>query len=83
MVDTKQEFPVYRKYEGDFSFFKIEGPNNFIELKKLANVVTKYEVQAKILPDFQFITDMINKHNNHWLESSQEEYDAVYQLLKS
>ncbi len=83
MVDTKQEFPVYRKYDGDFSFFKIEGPNKFIELKKLADFVTKYEVKAKILPDFQFISDMISKHNNHWLESTEEEFEAVHQLLKS
>lgn len=82
MVDAKHEFPIYRKYEGDFSFFKIEGPNKFIELKRLGDFVTKYEIKAKILPDFQFITDMIDKHNNHWLESTEEEFEAILALLK-
>lgn len=82
MVDTKHDFPIYRKYEGDFSFFKITTENQFIELKKMAGFVTKYEMNAKILPDFQFITDMIEKHNNHWIDSTAEEFNAVMALLK-
>ncbi len=83
MVNTKHDFPIYRKYEGDFSFFKITAPNHFIELKRLADLVTKYEVKAKILPDFQFINDMIEKHNNHWIESSETEFNEIWSLLKS
>lgn len=82
MVDTKHHFPIYRKYEGDFSFFKIIAENQFIELKKMAGFVTKYEMNAKILPDFQFITDMIEKHNNHWIDSTAEEFNTVWALLK-
>lgn len=82
MVNSTITFPVYRKYEGDFSFFKILSHGKFIELKQMGLNVTKYEIEAKILPDFQFITDMINLHNQHWLESNEDEFNSVLGKIK-
>ncbi|MGB0805313.1 MAG: hypothetical protein ACPGRC_01395 [Salibacteraceae bacterium] len=82
MVNSTISFPVYRKYEGGFSFFKITSSSSFIELKILGEQISKYEIKAQILPDFQFITDMINLHNNHWVESTEEEFNSKQALIK-
>ena len=77
MVNATISFPVFRKYEGDFSFFKITSPNSFIELKDMGDRETLFTFKAKILPDFQFITDMINFHNNHWIDCSESEFNHI------
>ncbi|MFT4754560.1 MAG: hypothetical protein ACI85Q_002119 [Salibacteraceae bacterium] len=77
MVDVTISYPVFRKYEGDFSFFKITSAHSFIELKVMGENVTKISFTAKILPDFQFINDMVNRHNNHWIDSSESEFNKI------
>ena len=77
MVNSSISFPVFRKYSGNFSFFKITSTDTFIELKTMGDTVTQHHFKAKILPDFQFITDMINLHNNHWIESSELEFNQI------
>lgn len=41
--------------------------------------LTLHHIEAKIFPDFQYITDMINLYNNHWMESSKQEYNTILQ----
>ena len=81
MVDSKNSYPVYRKYKGNLSYFKIISSSKFIELKVMGDQIDHYEIEAKILPDFQFITDMINLHNNHWVESTKEEFEMKLSLM--
>lgn len=83
MVNATISFPIYRKYEGGLSYFKITSSSHFIELKVMGTLVSKYDITAKILPDFQFITDMIDLHNNHWAESTEEEYLLVEAKITS
>ena len=35
--------------------------------------IVRYE--AKILPDRQFISDMLNLYNGHWVEISEQEFE--------
>lgn len=83
MVNTTISYPVYRKYDGGFSYFKIVSSSSFVELKVMGNQISKYEIEAKILPDFQFITDMINLHNNHWIPSDEEEFDRLFSQINA
>lgn len=76
MVNDTLEFPIYRKYEGNRSIFKITTAKNFEEIQIMGEQLYKYSVEAKTLPDFHLINDMINKENNHWIESSKEEYES-------
>lgn len=75
MVNETLEYPIYRKYVGDRSFFKIDSPKSFEEIQIMGSRLFKYQVLAKTLPDFHLINDMIQKENDHWVEASKEEFD--------
>ncbi|MCB9361713.1 MAG: hypothetical protein H6587_08795 [Flavobacteriales bacterium] len=67
-------FPVYRKYKNEKSFFKITSPTEFEEIKFLGNRGEIHYFKAKILPDFNFILDMINDFEPYWEVSSEKEF---------
>lgn len=70
-------FPVFRKYSNNKSFFKIISKSEFEEIKFLNEKAELHCFTAKILPDFNFINDMIENHNNHWVESNEEEFKKM------
>jgi len=54
-------FPQYRKYKNNKSFFKITSESSFEEIKFLPGGEVKYHCfEAKILPDRNFICDLLN-----------------------
>ena len=69
-------FPVYRKYKNNKNFFKIINENEFDEINFIGSktVVTKHI--AKILPDRNFISDLLNDIGNTSELSNQEEYES-------
>lgn len=70
-------FPLFRKYPNDMSFFKIEDADHFVELKRTGKKVEVHTFEAKILPDRNFIRDMIDQKDGHWVESSEAEFEEV------
>ncbi|NQV52776.1 MAG: hypothetical protein HQ500_06315 [Flavobacteriales bacterium] len=67
-------FPLYRKYPNDLSFFKILDDSHFIEVKRTGKSADVHHFEAKILPDRNFIQDMLNMEGGFWVESSPEEF---------
>lgn len=69
-------FPIFRKYKNNKHFFKIVNADEFEELsfigKKL--IITKHK--ANILPDRNFILDLINDVGNTSEIASEEEYQS-------
>jgi hypothetical protein len=78
MVKDSITFPVYRKYEGDRSFFKITSEKEFIEVQVMGPRFFVHNITAKTFPDFQMIVDMINLHNNHWIECTDQEFEHIF-----
>lgn len=68
------DFPVYRKYKNNKSFFKIISENQFQELMFIGNRIEVYDFYAKIFPDFQLIRDMIDMENGSYDEITEEEF---------
>jgi len=71
-------YPVYRKYKNNKSFFKIINENEFEEISFIGKktIVTKH--QAKILPDRNLIADLLQDRNIADV-SNQEEYESYLQ----
>jgi hypothetical protein len=69
------DFPIYRKYVNDKSFFRINSKENFDELILIGSFYIFRNQQAQILPEFVMIVDMIENANNHWLKISEEEFN--------
>lgn len=76
-VNTAIIYPQYRKYHNEHSYFKIISPDKFIELKKQGMNYVKYEFEAKILPDKNFIYDLTFDYKKYCLAISEAEYNLV------
>jgi len=77
------EFPVYRKYRNDHSFFKIISPEHFEEVKKLPDGFTLFIYKAKILPDRNYIQDMLYDYHLHWEVIDEEMYKKMKSQIKN
>ena len=67
-------FPVFRKYPNNLSFFKIIDDRHFMEVKLTGRRAEVHVIEAKILPDVNFIQDMLKMAGGHWVECSPEEF---------
>ncbi len=68
-------FPQYRMYSNGLSYFEILNESNFIEYKMLGKKVEVYNIEAKILPERNFIQDMLVNEGNHWLIIDEKEFN--------
>lgn len=75
-------FPVYRKYPNQKSFFKIVDDRHFVEVKVTGARIDVHHFEAKILPDRNFIQDMLSMHGGYWVESDETEFNRLIGLAE-
>jgi hypothetical protein len=75
------QFPQYRKYRNGKSFFKIESENEFTELKYENGRWQQYQIKATILPDRNYISDMLFHFEDHWEEIEAAPYREIERQL--
>ena len=73
-------FPQFRKYTNGASFFRVDSPEHFDELKKMPSGFVQYSFQARILPDRNYIMDMLNCDSNYWVKISKSDYELINAL---
>jgi len=69
-------FPQYRKYPNNKSFFKVLSSEAFEEINVIGKKFFLTKVEAKILPDRNFIADMIEASEN-WVKIEESEYEDI------
>ncbi|MBN8702392.1 MAG: hypothetical protein J0M08_04975 [Bacteroidetes bacterium] len=74
---AEYRFPQYRKYLNGKSYFKIMSNKEFEEVQLIGNKKIKHSIQAKILPDFNYINDMLQCLDGHWVEIEEQEYFRI------
>ncbi|MBL7892637.1 MAG: hypothetical protein JNL63_08400 [Bacteroidia bacterium] len=70
-------YPQYRKYKNNKSYFKISSAETFEEIRATGNKYFLYQFTAKILPDRNFISDMLKNHEGNWEIITELEYSTV------
>jgi hypothetical protein len=70
------QFPIYRKYPNNRSFFKIISLERFEELTLMGSKVVRHNIVAKIHPDRVLIVDMLEMLDRMWLESNAAEFEV-------
>ena len=70
------QFPTYRKYKNNKNFFKIINENEFDEISFIGSKAIVVKHIAKILPDRNFIYDLLNDVGNTSELSNQKEYES-------
>lgn len=71
-------YPVYRKYNGADTWFKIISADEFIELKRVGTKWQRTRVLAEKFPEKQFIQDMLTCHENRWIELDSEKGNKLF-----
>ena len=69
------KFPQYRRYKNGLSYFIITDLSHFEEYKLLGNTLEKYSIEATILPDRNFIQDMLTDYSAYWEKIDQKTFD--------
>lgn len=69
-------FPEYRRYKNGHSYFKIISNQEFYEFKKLVNRLEKFHIKAEILPDRNYIQDMLSDYEMHWEKIEEKDFIA-------
>lgn len=77
------EFPQYRKYKNEMSYFKIPDRNSFTEWKKYGKGWEKIEIKVKILPDRNYLSDMLEEDSLYWDKVSAEEFNRFMLQVQS
>ena len=76
-------FPLFRKYNHDNTYFKINSKENFDELNIVGSFFMFRNQQAQIFPEFALIIDMIENANEHWVSISEAEFEEKMNKCKT
>jgi hypothetical protein len=67
-------FPIYRKYKNRNVFFKINSFTQWEEIQQVGSKKLHHIFEVKILPDRNFINDMIFDYTHNWDKISEAAY---------
>jgi hypothetical protein len=70
-------FPVYRKYKNNKSYFKIINPRLFEEIQVIGSRNKVKQIEVKIYPEMSFLRDLILNYGKMADEITKEEYELV------
>lgn len=71
-------FPIFRKYSHNRTYFRINSKENFDELTIIGSFYIFRNQQALIYPEFTLIIDMIENHNNNWISINENEFEEKF-----
>lgn len=76
------KFPLYRKYSNNKSYFKVFSNDKFEEIQFIGKHCYIETFEVKILPDRNFISDLIVNYGGHWLSIDEKEYNEQLNYCK-
>ena len=77
------EFPQFRRYKNVETYFKIISMDSFEEIRSLGKNWIKEIHQVKILPDRNFLHDLLNNYQDFAVEITPETYSAIEKLANN
>ncbi|MEO6302093.1 MAG: hypothetical protein ABIP51_02865 [Bacteroidia bacterium] len=74
-------FPVYRKYKNNKSYFKIIQPDLFEEIQIISSKIIIKQIKAELYPEKMFIHDLIFNYSEMAEEIGEKEYLKIKEEL--
>jgi hypothetical protein len=81
-LSLKMKFPVYRKYINGLSWFRIDSPESFEEIRKIGSKYIRTEHQVKILPERNMVHDLLFEFGSFAVEIEAAEYAEIAVLAQ-
>jgi hypothetical protein len=74
-------FPVYRKYKNNKSYFKIINPRQFEEIQLIGSKRKIKVTDAFQLPEMNFVYDLVFNYTEMAEEIPEQEYNEIKQQV--
>jgi hypothetical protein len=71
------DFPVYRKYKNNKTYFKIIHPRLLEEIQLIGSKKVIKQTEAKLYPEVLFVNDLLLNYGEMAVEIGKDEYDLV------
>jgi hypothetical protein len=82
-MEKKISYPQYRKYRNGKNYFKVISVSELEEIQFVGSKCFVHRLEAKILPDRNFIHDLIFDFSENALEIPEKEYLDVLHKCSS
>ena len=76
------DFPQYRKYKNNKSYFKISSLTEWDEIQIIGSIYLLSKFEVKIMPDRNFIQDMLFDYVTNWDVIEEKEYNEHLNRVK-
>ena len=73
----ENQYPQFRKYINNKGFFKILSTTEWEEIQVIGSKYIFEKFTVKIMPDRNFINDMLFDYKNNWEIIEEKEYELV------
>ena len=77
------QFPIFRRYLHGNTYYRINSQENFDELLVVGKFFVYKNFQARILPEFQLIIDLIDNAENRWEIIEEEDFENKLDFCKT
>jgi len=77
------KFPQFRRYKNGQSYFKIYSESSFMEYKVFGKGLEKHQFEVKILPDRNYIHDMLFDLEPYWEKLDETSFNAFVESHKA
>lgn len=77
------QFPLYRRYLHGNTYYRINSQENFDELMVVGKFFIFKNFQARILPEYQLIIDLIDNMENRWEIIKEQDFNKKLDFCKT
>lgn len=77
------QFPLYRRYLHGNTYYRINSQENFDELLVVGKFFVFKNFQARILPEYQLIIDLIDNMENRWEIIEEQDFNKKLDFCKT
>ena len=77
------QFPLYRRYLHGNTYYRINSQENFDELMVVGKFFVFKNFQARILPEYQLIIDLIDNMENRWEIIKEQDFNKKLDFCKT
>ena len=76
------QFPQYRRYLHGNTYYRVNSLENFDELMVVGKFYVFRNFQARILPEYQMIIDLIDNAENRWEVIGKEDFEKKLEFCR-
>ena len=76
------QFPLFRRYLHGNTYYRINSQENFDELMVVGIFFVYKNFQARILPEYQLIIDLLDNVENRWEIIEKSDFDKKLNYCK-